>query len=59
MPLYPMRCLDCDYGFEFGHSIHGEPPVVNCPYCGGVDVRRVWTVPGVAFKGTGWGKDRK
>lgn len=51
MSRFEYRCRECNA--LIGRDAWNEVTDVVCD-CGG-DVARVWTVPGIAFRGTGWG----
>lgn len=55
MPTYEYECISCNIRYETTAPI-GENVA---PLCCGVVMRQVYSVPGVSFKGTGWGKDAK
>lgn len=58
MPTYDFHCRGC------GNVVVLSVPFAQfdddqfCDMCSGL-LRRVISVPGVSFKGTGWGKDGK
>lgn len=52
MPLYEYLCRPNHHRFEVRQGIN-EPPVSECPECGG-EVRRVIHPVGVVFKGSGF-----
>lgn len=52
MPLYEYTCKSCDHHFDVRHSVD-DKPALSCPQCGG-EVRKVYHVNGVIFKGSGW-----
>ena len=48
-----------DYGCDTCAAIYettDTPESIQCT-CGGT-MTRIWTAPGVIFRGTGWGKDK-
>lgn len=51
MPTYEYRCTRCDHRFEVVHAV-GET-IERCERCGG-PVRRVFSVPALIFKGSGF-----
>jgi putative FmdB family regulatory protein len=53
MPTYQYRCLECDYRFEEFQNIT-EPPIENCPECGGRAERLISGGAGFLFKGSGF-----
>jgi len=52
MPTYGYRCENCGVEFERFQRIT-EPPVTECPECGG-NVRRMLYPVGILFKGPGF-----
>ena len=58
MPFYEFRCDHCGARLEREFRIAAA---IQTPDCHGCDrpMTRIYTAPGVAFKGTGWGKDPK
>ncbi len=55
MPTYDYRCDSCEHRFELTQSIKDDPITV-CPECGEETVVKVFGVPGIAFKGSGFYK---
>lgn len=55
MPTYEYDCLVCDKAFDVVKSMLDDAPEF-CEVCGG-KLNRVWSVGGVTFNGTGWGRD--
>ena len=55
MPTYDYRCEACEHRFELTQSIKDDPITV-CPTCGEEAVVKVFGVPGIAFKGSGFYK---
>jgi putative FmdB family regulatory protein len=51
MPSYEYECISCSMRFSVERSIHED----NAPYCCGFAMRQVYGVPGISFKGKGWG----
>ena len=43
MPIYEYRCEPCDHTFET--LIRGQGDAAHCPECGGVDLRKQFSVP--------------
>jgi putative FmdB family regulatory protein len=56
MPIYEYRCPSCGHTFERLQSF-SEPPVSDCPECGGTDVKKLISQTSFALKGGGWYKD--
>jgi putative FmdB family regulatory protein len=52
MPTYEYRCRDCGHTFEVVQKMTDEALTV-CPDCGG-ELRKVFAVPAIAFKGSGF-----
>lgn len=52
MPIYEYACDSCGNQFEVKQKF-SDPPVTSCEKCG-EDVRKLISVPGIVFKGTGW-----
>ncbi len=52
MPRYDYRCEAESHRFELKQSFDAEP-VAECPECGSI-ARRVFHVPAVVFKGSGF-----
>ena len=52
MPSYEFRCEVCGGSQTVSASMTAE---VVAPLCCGQLTGRVWSSPGVVFKGTGWG----
>ena len=57
MPTYDYRCDACENVFEVFQSF-SEDPLSKCPEenCGGV-VKKIFSAPGIAFKGSGFYKN--
>jgi putative FmdB family regulatory protein len=51
MPTYEYECISCNIRYESIQPI-GENVA---PLCCGTAMRQVYSVPGISFKGTGWG----
>jgi putative FmdB family regulatory protein len=49
MPIYEYRCEPCDHTFET--LIRGSGDVPHCPKCGGIDLRKEFSVPAAAQTG--------
>ena len=52
MPLYEYACDTCGIHFEQRQSFRDSNPP-TCPN-GHSQIRRVFSVPGIVFKGSGW-----
>ena len=55
MPMYDYRCPICNTQMELELSMDHD--LVRCTDCG-AQANRIYSVPGLVFKGTGWGKDK-
>jgi putative FmdB family regulatory protein len=55
MPSYEYQCTACAQRVEITRSI--DDSFSRVPYCEScmIPMARVWNVPGVQFKGDGWG----
>ncbi|MBN1756012.1 zinc ribbon domain-containing protein [bacterium] len=53
MPTYEYECNKCKYRFERFQKIT-DPPVKECPKCGGAVRRLISKGVGVIFKGSGF-----
>jgi putative FmdB family regulatory protein len=56
MPTYELQCTACDKRYTIRSSINQPLNPLNCPECT-IPLKRVYTAPGITFKGDGWGKD--
>ena len=54
MPTYEYRCKECGEDLEVVQAFTDDPLTV-CPNCGG-ELRKVFAVPGITFKGSGFYK---
>ena len=52
MPTYEYVCKRCGHLFEIVQSMKDET-LTECPQCGG-ELRKVFTPPSIAFKGSGF-----
>jgi putative FmdB family regulatory protein len=52
VPTYEYTCRDCGHTFDIVQKMTDEPLKV-CPECGGA-LRKVFAVPAIAFKGSGF-----
>ena len=52
MATYEFKCETCQMTLTVDGSVHGE---TVAPLCCGLLAGRVWSSPGVVFKGEGWG----
>jgi putative FmdB family regulatory protein len=51
MPTYEYECKNCSYKKEYQIRFEVGP---DCEKCFRT-MTRIWTAPGIHFKGTGWG----
>jgi len=54
MPTYEYACQNCGEHLEVVQSFKDDP-LTTCPNCGG-DLRKVFGIIGIAFKGSGFYK---
>lgn len=55
MPTYEFDCVECDKVYEVVKSMTDNSPEF-CEQCGN-RLNRVYSLGGVTFNGTGWGRD--
>jgi putative FmdB family regulatory protein len=55
MPTYEYKCKDCNHQFEIVQSFTDDA-LTKCPDCRKNALRKVFSPPGVAFKGSGFYK---
>jgi putative FmdB family regulatory protein len=53
MPTYAYGCDNCGVRFDRYQS-YDDPPLTECPECGEVALRKLFTPIGVVFKGSGF-----
>ncbi len=53
MPTYWYRCQTCNHEFEEFQKM-SDPPLRECPKCGGVVMRVITGGAGLLFKGSGF-----
>lgn len=53
MPTYSYACRSCDHAFDIRQSFSDEP-LLMCPKCGELQLRKVIHPVGIAFKGSGF-----
>jgi putative FmdB family regulatory protein len=58
MPTYNFGCRVCDNVVTLTVPIGLLDDDQFCDRCGGW-LRRIFSAPGISFKGTGWGRDGK
>lgn len=57
MPIYEYVCPKCQKRYEIQHRIDDHDPR-SCLDCV-TELRRVFRIAGISFKGDGWGKDAR
>ena len=55
MPTYEYKCKECGHQLEVVQSFHDDP-LSKCPNCKKKALRKVFSPPGVTFKGSGFYK---
>lgn len=58
MPTYNFGCRACGNVVTLSIPFALADDDQFCPRCNG-GLRRIFSSPGISFKGTGWGKDGK
>lgn len=53
MPIYEYTCKDCETQFEKFVRSMTSAVEVKCPHCGGMHVKKGWSVFGTGSAGTG------
>ncbi|MEN9773701.1 MAG: hypothetical protein RL322_771 [Pseudomonadota bacterium] len=53
MPIYAYRCPDCGFEKDQLQKI-SDPPLTECPSCGGQGFAKILTAPAFQLKGSGW-----
>ena len=53
MPIYQYKCRNCGANIEKMQSI-GAEPLVECPECHQLTLKKVFQPAGIIFKGSGW-----
>jgi putative FmdB family regulatory protein len=58
MAYYEFKCVVCNstYGINRDINADGDVAAPNCSKCG-LTMERIYSITGITFKGTGWGKD--
>ena len=54
MPLYEYSCAECGTYASTSSSYVDNLPIMECPKCMTI-MNRLYSAPGIVFKGTGWG----
>lgn len=57
MPYYEYQCPN-DHIWTSWASVDTRD-IGKCPQCGETNIKRLFGIVGIHFKGTGWGKDKK
>ena len=55
MPTYEYKCRECGHQLEI-HQSFTDDPLEKCPSCKKKALRKVFSPPGVTFKGSGFYK---
>ena len=55
MPTYEYKCRECGHEFEIVQSFT-DNALKKCPSCKKMQLRKVFSAPGVTFKGSGFYK---
>lgn len=53
MPLYEYRCLACGHVADVIQKF-SDPPLAECPACGGKNMEKCVSSPAIRFKGSGF-----
>ena len=53
MPVYTYRCENCGVRFERLQGFN-DPVLTRCPECNKKSLRKVYTLVGIVFKGSGF-----
>ena len=54
MPTYEYSCKECGTHGSIHSSFNEDVPTMQCPKCK-LDMSRLYSAPGLVFKGNGWG----
>ena len=54
MPIYEYSCRECGTHGSVHSSFNEDVPTMQCPKCK-LDMSRLYSAPGLVFKGNGWG----
>lgn len=54
MPTYEYSCNECGTHGSTHKSFTEDVPVMQCPKCQ-ITMARIYSAPGLVFKGGGWG----
>jgi putative FmdB family regulatory protein len=53
VPIYEYACKKCDHTLDALQKI-ADAPLVDCPACGGSELKRLLSAPRFRLKGQGW-----
>lgn len=53
MPIYEYQCDNCQYRFDKLQKI-SDKPLVECPSCQSLSLRKLVSAPAFKLAGTGW-----
>lgn len=53
MPIYEYDCQKCGKRTEVIQG-YSDPPLKNCPHCGGKKLKKAFSAPAIQFKGSGF-----
>ncbi len=56
MASYEFECDECGWTAKIESPINNG---IDAPLCCHKEMSRIWTIPLVTFKGTGWGGSKK
>ena len=51
--LYTYKCKECEKHFQINKRM-SDPPPSKCPMCDSEDIHRVYDVPSIVYKGSGF-----
>jgi putative FmdB family regulatory protein len=55
MPIYEYACIECDTKNEISRKVDEQETIPTCISCG-YRMMRVYSAPGISFKGSGFYK---
>jgi putative FmdB family regulatory protein len=55
MPIYEYACIECDTKQEINRKVNEQETIPSCIACG-YRMIRVYSAPGISFKGSGFYK---
>ena len=53
MPIYEYKCKNCAHVFDVLQKM-SDDPLIKCPECGRLDLRKLLSAPNFRLKGGGW-----